>query len=112
MAIILTLAQQCLADGFNDQKVNYGHVLSSGTNNFPCLMTPASPADLAFDEMFKDLREVSIATVLGSELPSWVVAQMQLTDESGQGWTTLKRINNPSDIASEVWVQKVTANDH
>ena len=112
MAITLTLGQQCLAEGFNDQKANYGHVLSSGTNSFPCLMSPANPADPDMLEMFSDLREVSIVTVLGSELPSWVVAQMQLTDENGQAWTAMKRINNPSNIASEVWVQKVTDKDH
>jgi len=105
-----TLAQQDLILAFQDQLSLYGHALTStGTNSFQCLMTPASPAELVFDELLKDLREVSVVTALS--VPNWVVAQMQLTDETGQQWTTLKRIDNPSGIAVEIWVQKVTDKD-
>ena len=107
-----TLAQQDLILAFQDQLGLYGHTLTStGTNSFPCLMSPANPAEPELLEMFSDLREVTIATVLNSNLPNWVIAQMQLTDESGQQWTTIKRINNPSDIAAQIWMTKVTDQD-
>jgi len=108
----LTLGQKMLVQGFELQLKMYGHVLMSGTNTFPCLMTPASPADLDIVEMFSDIREVSVATVLNSDEPAWIVAQMTLTDEMGQDWVSMKRVNNPSNIATEFWLQKVTDKDH
>lgn len=97
---------------FQDQLSLYGHVLMYGTNTFPCLMTPASPADLDIVEMFSDIREVSVATVLNSDVPDWIVAQMALTDEMGQDWISMKRVNNTSNISTEFWLQKVTDKDH
>lgn len=108
-----TLAQQDLILAFQDQLSLYGHTLTStGTNSFSCLMTPANPADLDIIEMFKDPREVSVATVLNSDVSDWIVAQMTLTDETGQQWVTMNRVNNPSNIATEFWLQKVTDKDH
>jgi hypothetical protein len=112
MAATLTLGQQRLVDAFNIQLGEFGHVLSSGTNSFPCLITAVAPAELAMTEMFSDLREVSKVRALQTDLPAGIVAQVQLTDENGQAWTTLKRVNNASQICAEFWVQQITDKDH
>ncbi len=105
-----TLAQQDLILGFNDQLSLYGHTLTYSGTNFPCLMTPANPAEPEFlSNAFPDPREVSIAFALGTSNVSGVVAQSTLTDEMGQQWTALKKVENPSEITTQIWLQKVVA---
>jgi len=107
-----TLAQQDLILAFQDQLGLYGHtVTSTGTNSFSCLMTPANSADPDMLEMFSDLREVSVITALNSAVPSNLVAQMTVTDETSQAWVLMKRIDNPSEISVQFWAQKVTDKD-
>jgi hypothetical protein len=108
----LTLGQKLLVQGFELQLRNYGHILMSGTNSFPCLMAPANPVELAMSDGFPDPREITIAEVLNTDLPSWVVAQMALTDENGQVWTTINRDNNPSGITAKLWLIKKTSYDN
>ena len=108
----LSLAQQDLVLAFRDQLTYYGHILTSGTNTFPALMTPVSPVDLAMIEMFQDKREVSIATALRSDVPAGIVAQSSMTDENSQSYTVMQRNDNPSQIYVEFWMVKKTDKDH
>src|SRR6185312_12457734 len=108
----LTLGQKMLVQGFELQLRNYGHTLTfGGTNSFQCLMSPANPVDPDFVEMFKDPREVSIATALPTSATAADTAQTTLTDESGQQWVTVNRVDNPSQITVEFWLTKVTSVD-
>lgn len=102
-----TLAQQDLIAAFSDQLYYYGHVLLSGTNSFPCLMAEANPADPELLEFFQDKREVSIAEVLRTDFPSWLVAQMTLTDENGQDWVAVNIADNPATISTKFTLIKV-----
>jgi len=107
-----TLAQQDLILAFQDQLSLYGHTLTStGTNSFDCLLTPANPAEPEFMEIFKDAREVSIASALRTSITNGITAQTTLTDEMGQQWVTINRVDNPSQITVEFWMTKVASVD-
>lgn len=99
-----------LVDGFKCQLNEYGHTLTYSGTNFQCLMTPANPAEPEFlSDAFPDAREISIATALGTSAVTGVTAQTALTDEQGQSWVSIKRVENPSEITTQLWLQKVVA---
>jgi hypothetical protein len=112
MSVTLTAAQQDLVLAFQDQLGRFGHVMSSGTNSFPCTVIAMNPVDIAMSELFQDKREVSVVTALKTDLPSGIVAQSTFTDENNQSWTVMQRENNSSTICTKFWVVQQTDKDH
>lgn len=98
--------------GFQDQLSLYGHMLTYSGTSFACLMAPANPVEPEFlSSEFPDPREVSVASALWTSAITGVPEQTALTDELGQQWTALKRVENPSQITVQLWMTKVTPGD-